>query len=1139
MSDNSNVDSGEATDPTYNAPSSINYSRWMTDMAAEIGHLKLHQLAIPGAHNSGVDRAGKFEIFKKFAACQDNSFYHQLSAGARYLDLRLVDSSYKKDVGGGKVPRYRFVEVFEFKHNIVSVGRTLDDMVLWVRTFSMFNPGEIIIIDFRIYDRGRNYSHTSLERCLAKLSPLKNLLIPNSAYNMSLAEIRQKHPGCNIVLGLDHKYPKPQPAKPGDPPPPDKWPGGTVTREQIWQPLHHVWTTDADESRVENLVSTSMTSPPLIDYWVLSAAVTKHWEPHALPADHKVRTEAFRPGYQNVKIHMVDFIERDATRVGVVDRCITLNKLRATDKTPPAAPTNLVVTARYGDTGSGHENRLIIKWTPAVDNLGVRLYEIYCDGVQIATTSSNPYWQPNPAMKNYRFKVRAIDNSFNVSEFSDEFFLVQDDIPPTTPGKIELQLNLDGTFVTAVWDHSEDNAGLDCYEVYLDGAFLKSVPYVDTRRVFTEFRNLSTTRQYEIQIRAKDINELFSEFSTITLYPRPRLINPRYSIVGYDESTEKYSVNVVWETDSPSSPEISYEGETKWYSGHAEYRDIYYPQSGEGPVFNFEATQFEEIKHRCITWYGRYPVSSFTSFDFVFDATPPRPISNLKLESRTLDETTISWTPSPDSNIQNYAISINEAPPVLVAKEARTHTFEEMPFDQDQVVEVWAINNTDAASTVESLTIYATVPSKPDLIQIARITTTSAELFWGHSAGAVAGYSVIVNDGQAITIFENRHFLTHLAISTLYTIDIRALDHYGNASEPSSTSFNTFHLGRPGTPIITNSTSTSVIVDWPPSEDNGAVTGYDVVLDNNPLIIVPGTTHTFTGLKDKTTYSVHIRVRDAFGNRSEPSSASFTTKDVTPPSAPGRFTINNITSSTAEIRWMASTGDIDYYEFTLGTKQPIFIRTNSQFPNGLTEGTSYDVRVRAQDAVGNFSAPSFASFITKTTRPPSQPGVPVITDITDTSARLNWTPAQGLNVRYTVWINGSRYIEKLNATNLELRNLKTDTEHVIELAATNEAGATEPTSSVFRTRRKLPASPTNFRYTQQLDTTILEWDPSNEAELGYRVILMDAQGKEFRYLPVEPLMRERLPSASQFSVRITARAATEESLPLISELATE
>ena len=89
-----------------------NYSRWMTDMAADIAHLKIHQLAIPGAHNSGVDKDGKFNIGSHWAVCQLYSFSRQLAAGARYLDLRLVDASYKKDVGGSKIPRYKFIEIF-------------------------------------------------------------------------------------------------------------------------------------------------------------------------------------------------------------------------------------------------------------------------------------------------------------------------------------------------------------------------------------------------------------------------------------------------------------------------------------------------------------------------------------------------------------------------------------------------------------------------------------------------------------------------------------------------------------------------------------------------------------------------------------------------------------------------------------------------------------------------------------------------------------------------------------------------------------------------------------------------------------------------------------------------------------------
>ncbi|KAB0482601.1 hypothetical protein SAMN04490202_2241 [Pseudomonas reinekei] len=78
------------TEPT------ANYSRWMTDLETEISHLKLYQLAIPGAHNSGVDKSGTWGPWEDWGACQINSFPQQLAAGARFLDLRLLDDSYKK-----------------------------------------------------------------------------------------------------------------------------------------------------------------------------------------------------------------------------------------------------------------------------------------------------------------------------------------------------------------------------------------------------------------------------------------------------------------------------------------------------------------------------------------------------------------------------------------------------------------------------------------------------------------------------------------------------------------------------------------------------------------------------------------------------------------------------------------------------------------------------------------------------------------------------------------------------------------------------------------------------------------------------------------------------------------------------------
>ena len=726
---NDPIDNSAASEPASSddAASNTNYSRWMTNMASEIERLKLYQLAIPGAHNSGVDQSGSFHVGNIFAACQYDSFPQQLSAGARYLDLRLVDSSYKKTIGN-KFPTYKFIEVFEFQHGGISAGRRLEHLVGAVNSFATANPLEIIFIDFHHYDRGRNYSYDSLQRCLPKFNPIKNRLIPRSASTLSIGEIRQQYPGCNIVLCLAHDYPVPS----GDEQ--DKWPNGTVRREQIWNSLQHEWNPDdASESGIISLVINSMKSPPGNHYWVLSAAVTYQAFPKDLATTSPVRTEVFKSGFQNANIVMVDFIDGSNSKASVTDRCINLNRQRALDRSSPPRPTSLVVTTKDGATiGGKFQNTLVFNWSQAHDNLGIRRYEIYRNGEKFATTSEIPYEHKSFHLKNYSFKVKAIDCVDNHSEFSNTFNLIQDAIPPTIPVNLELEQGRVGTSVTLSWDHSIDEAGVAGYEVYLDNVLLQYVPYKATTRAFTDISNLTNTKQYEITVRAKDINALYSEFATITLYPRPKVVNPRYSIAGYDEATEKYSVNIVWETDAYSAPEIKYEGQTKWYSGHAEYRDHYHPESGEGPTFNFQASQNERITHRCMTWYGRYPVSEFISFDFVFDSTPPAPINNLKVTSRTQSATSISWTPSISSNVNSYAISVNEEIPALVSKSVNTYTFEKMPLDNTFLIEVWAINNADACSTIETLTIEPddNAPPAPRNFRVSNIAGQRITFAW-------------------------------------------------------------------------------------------------------------------------------------------------------------------------------------------------------------------------------------------------------------------------------------------------------------------------------------------------------------------------------------------------------------------------
>jgi chitodextrinase len=1153
ISATSETDSSDPISPN------TNYSRWMTDMAADIAHLKLHQLAIPGAHNSGVDRDGKFDMGKMWAACQYKSFPQQLAAGARYLDLRLVDSSYKKDVGGSKIPRYKFVEVFQFKHGVVSVGRTLENLVEAVRNFSASNPGEIVIIDFHHYDRGRNYSSNSLERCLPKFNSIKDRLIPASAANLSLKELSQRHPGCNIILCLRHDYPKPTPPKPGDPTPPDSWPSGTVRREQIWLPLHHQWNPiDASEDGITSLVIDSMKSPPMNQYWVLSAAVTEQTFPTDLAPTSHVRTEVFKPGLQNVNILMVDFVDGGNSRVSVVDRCIALNRLRALDEASPSVPANLFAKQVESDENEdeGYQNTVEFKWDAARDDLGVVQYEVLQNDQRLFSTSKTTHRVKNIRPIPYAYKVRAVDIAGNQSAYSPPFNLkLPDNSPPTIPEGFKFR-QAGFTIADLQWQAAYDFAGVDGYELRCNDG-----PPIVTKDLSYDFRALDRDQEYVFDLRSKDVNNLYSEYTRLILDPRPgKLENFKQDIIRIDvddindfgfagefsgdlpELDHFYVGFISWDVPFIQSMRIQYQ--FKINDGPPRLIPYYY--LGPRASYMFFTMPGHVLKFECLmrmtdTGEETAPVV----FNYVFDMTPPSVPTQLKVVSQTVTKTTIAWTKSDSADIESYAVSINENPPTFVSAAENTFELQQYPSENDVLIEVWAVDTRGNICAPVSITVDALPsekPEKPGPIQVGHIAINTVELYWDTSAGNVANYEITLNDGAPFTVANNRHTFTDLAISSSFNVEVRALNSAGGASEPSSVSFNTNDTHRPtkpGVPVITHNTGTAVVVGWAPSTDNVAVTAYEVVLDANPMVVVETNAHTFVGLKDKTTYAVHIRARDAAGNRSEQSSATFTTKDITPPSPPGRISITNVTSSTAGIHWMPSTGDVDYYEVTLGSKQPVYVSTNNYSATGLNEGTSYSVAVRAQDAVGNFSTPSFESFTTKTTRPPSEPGVPVATDITETSARLNWTAAEGLNVRYTVWLNGTVAIQKLDQLYFDINNLQSDAEHFLEVAATNEAGASEKIATTFRTKSRLPAGPSNFRHAQSSDTTILEWDAPDEPITGYRVILINPQDKEFTYFPSAPTLRERLPANTRYRVRVTTRSAAGESTPLIAELTTK
>ena len=211
---------------------------------------------------------------------------------------------------------------------------------------------------------------------------------------------------------------------------------------------------------------------------------------------------------------------------------------------------------------------------------------------------------------------------------------------------------------------------------------------------------------------------------------------------------------------------------------------------------------------------------------------------------------------------------------------------------------------------------------------------------------------------------------------------------------------------------LSSSVSTSgATVQW--STVNGAI-GYDVdykLPTSSTWINVssntPSTAVGIGGLISSTVYDWRIRANCSFGSSNYVQS-QFTTQAISLPdcNAPASISTSGITASAATANWSPVSGATSYnVDYKLATSSSWINIANgttslSWTLSGMQPTTSYDWRVRANCTSGN-SSYTQTQFITQAIGSCSPPGGLSTSNITSSTATMNWNPVSGA-FSYTV-----------------------------------------------------------------------------------------------------------------------------------------
>jgi len=271
-------------------------------------------------------------------------------------------------------------------------------------------------------------------------------------------------------------------------------------------------------------------------------------------------------------------------------------------------------------------------------------------------------------------------------------------------------------------------------------------------------------------------------------------------------------------------------------------------------------------------------------------------------------------------------------------------------------------------------------------------------------------------------------------------------------------------------------TFSSTILSGTPNDGSQVITVPNIPGTTSARIIVRGSNHIFYDMSD-TDFQI-----------------TGGTNDTQAPTVPTDLTASNITNTSVELSWTASTDNIGVvaYDIYQGNTVVTTVTGTSATISGLTANTSYQFSIKAKDAAGNESEASNTVNMTTTggedTEAPTAPTGLTASDITDTSVLLSWN-ASSDNVGVTGYdiYQGNTVVTTVTGTSATISGLTANTSYQFSIKAKDAAGnESEASNTVNMTTTggedtEAPTAPTGLTASDITDTSVLlSWNASSD-----------------------------------------------------------